>query len=196
MANQTGKHLAYTWALLGKLLNASLSLGQDRGKLLPPRWTSRLATAGVKSCALFAALALGIASSGAAATPIPQQAQDRPENQQQATATRQPTAVELESWRKAIIKTPRPKKACFTATYPATEWQEVPCKTPPHRPYPPKHGTRPLTVGSGTDYSAQVTGLISEAEGSFDGVTGVTHECAVPCPGADFTCPANPFLRW
>lgn len=195
MTNQTGKHLASTWALLGKALNASLSLWQDRVKLLRPRWIHRLARAGVKSCAMLAGLALGIASSGAAAaaaTAITQQAQDMPlANQQQAVAPRQPAEVERESWRKAILKTPRPKKACFTATYPETEWREVPCKTPPHRPYPPKHGIRPVTVGSGTDFSAQVTGDLSEAEGSFDSVTGVTSECAVPCPGSDFTCPVH-----
>jgi hypothetical protein len=35
-----------------------------------------------------------------------------------------------------------------------------------------------------------VTGHITEAEGSFDSVTGVTSECAVPCPGE--VCPVNP----
>ena len=38
----------------------------------------------------------------------------------QAQAQRPPTAVELESWRKTIVKTPRPKKACFVANYPET----------------------------------------------------------------------------
>jgi hypothetical protein len=35
-----------------------------------------------------------------------------------------------------------------------------------------------------------VTGHVSEAEGSFDIVTGVTSECAVQCPMG--VCPTNP----
>jgi von Willebrand factor type D domain len=42
----------------------------------------------------------------------------------------------------------------------------------------------------GTDFSPQVTGDITEAEGSFDSVTGVTSECAVQCPSG--TCPTSP----
>jgi len=97
----------------------------------------------------------------------------------------QPTAVELESWRKTILKTPEPKTTgCFTATYPETAWREIPCKTPlqsnklklylPIRP----GGTRTervggTTTGPGVDFSPKVTGHISEAEGSFDSVIGV-----------------------
>ncbi|MGB8901382.1 MAG: hypothetical protein WCC90_20050, partial [Methylocella sp.] len=69
-----------------------------------------------------------------------------------------------------------PKKGCFKATYPKTEWEEVPCATAPNRPYPPARGPRPETVGNGNDFTAQVSGLISSAVGSFDGVTGVTSE--------------------
>jgi hypothetical protein len=96
-------------------------------------------------------------------------------------AQAKPTAVELESWRKTILKTPRPKAGCFTATYPETKWREVPCKTPPHKLFlpSPRGGTRIERVGGstkavGVDFSPNVTGRISEAEGSFDNVTGVT----------------------
>ena len=110
----------------------------------------------------------------------------------------QPTDVERESWRKRIVATPRPKDGCFTATYPETEWREVPCKTPPNKLYPPKRGgmIRTETVGgNGSDYSAVVTGdMTTGAEGSFDPGTVVSGECAVQCPpqkGAP-VCPTNP----
>lgn len=88
-----------------------------------------------------------------------------------APTTGQPTAAELESWRRTILKTPRPN-GCFTATYPEKQWREVPCKTPPHKLYPPAKGGAPrpgiVGGGDGNDYSAQVTGHVSWAEGSFD----------------------------
>jgi hypothetical protein len=87
-----------------------------------------------------------------------------------------PSAENLEAWRKSMVATPRPPTGCFTASYPDTQWQEVPCTTAPDRPYPPKSGPPSETVGNGTDYSAEVTGSISEAEGSFVSVTGVTSE--------------------
>lgn len=85
------------------------------------------------------------------------------------------------AWRKSMMRTRRPKKGCFVATYPATKWREVQCKTPPNRPYPPKHGIRPAIVGgggNGTDFSAEVTGHVSQATGSFDNVANVTSESA------------------
>ncbi len=100
----------------------------------------------------------------------------------QTTAYQQATEVERESWRKTILHTPRPKRGCFVATFPETEWREVQCKpTPPTKPFPPRRvgGVRlPNTVGgSGPDFSAQpATGHISEGEGSFDSVSGVTSE--------------------
>lgn len=88
-----------------------------------------------------------------------------------------PSANELETWRQAIVHTKRPRKGCFTAKYPATAWTEVPCIKPPNTPFLRAKGIRPLNVGNGTDFSAQpASGLISEADGSFDQVTGVTSE--------------------
>jgi hypothetical protein len=88
--------------------------------------------------------------------------------------TSQPSTKSLHDWRKGMARVPLPRKGCFTSSYPSAEWQEVPCTTAPARPYPPARGPRPETVGNGNDVSAQVTGLISEAIGSFDSVTGVT----------------------
>ena len=90
------------------------------------------------------------------------------------------TEVALQSWRKAILKTSQPKKACFVAMYPEAVWHEVGCKTPPNRPLPPKLGMGAEQVGgaNGEEYSAQVQGHISTAEGSFESVGGVTSEIA------------------
>ena len=91
-------------------------------------------------------------------------------------AIQAPSAQQLEGWRKQMRQTPQPHAGCFTSAFPTTQWQEVPCTTPPAHPYPPARGTRPSTVGNGNDVSASVTGHISEAIGSFDSVTGVTSE--------------------
>jgi hypothetical protein len=115
----------------------------------------------------------------------------------QETVKRQPNEAERESWRQRIMQIPRPKNGCFAATYPEPKWREVPCTTPPHEPHLPKGAmTGTGTIGgTGTDFSAAVTSRISEAEGSFDSVVGVTNECSVPCPNGicptDPTCPPN-----
>ena len=90
--------------------------------------------------------------------------------------TQAPPTQSLKDWRAGMTQVPLPKKGCFTSSYPSTEWQEVPCTTPPAVPNPPARGPRPLTVGNGNDVSAEVTGHISTAVGSFDSVTGVTSE--------------------
>jgi hypothetical protein len=102
-----------------------------------------------------------------------------------------PSADELERWRQTIVHTKRPKKACFTAEYPATTWTEVPCGKPPKGPFLPAGGPRSLKVGNGTDFAAQAaSGYISRAEGSFDSVTSLKSACSVQCP--NLKCPTNP----
>lgn len=94
-----------------------------------------------------------------------------------------PSPKSLLSWHKSMVATPRPKKGCFTATYPDTKWQEVPCGAPATHFYQPKSGPRLFNVGdSYNDVSAQVTGHISTATGSFDPATVVTTEQQVPGP--------------
>ncbi|MGD0366538.1 MAG: hypothetical protein ABSA94_03715 [Acidobacteriaceae bacterium] len=140
--------------------------------------------------AVFAAATLG--SALAATSPVsamdePPQAQPtpKPKSAQQNGAPKAPparvnpgpSADELERWRQAIVHTRRPSKACFTAKYPATAWTEVPCVQPPNTPFLPARGLRPQTVGNGLDFSADpASGLISQADGLFDKVTGVTSE--------------------
>src|SRR4029077_13616255 len=80
------------------------------------------------------------------ATAPPPSAQSREEQQKR------------EAWRKSMSQHPVPKNGCFNASYPNTEWQEVPCGRP--SPYP-------NLVGNGNDFAAQTSGVISSAVGSF-----------------------------
>ncbi len=97
-----------------------------------------------------------------------------------ATVTQPPGEMTREVWRQTLTQTPTPKEGCFTAVYPETSWREAACKAAPNRPYPPKHGLRPQTVGNGVDFSARVSsGLISAATGSFDSVTAGATESGV-----------------
>ncbi len=81
-----------------------------------------------------------------------------------------------ETWHSNVQKAPLPNGGCFKAVEPSNEWQEVPCVAPPERPYLPISGSSPDTVGNGSDFSAQVTGAISSAIGSFPSVVGVGSE--------------------
>jgi hypothetical protein len=113
------------------------------------------------------------------------------------SAAPQPSAEELakrKAWGATIARTPAPKKGCFTASYPKTEWQEVPCGRP--SPYPNlARRPRPNQVGDSIDDSAQVSGLISSAVGSFVSVTpaAITEQGLVwtqqGCPPP--ICPPN-----
>jgi hypothetical protein len=99
-----------------------------------------------------------------------------------------PSIKELKSWRSSIMHVPRPKKGCFTADYPKTEWREVPCVKAPVRPYRPSRGQRSFTVGNGNDVTAEVSsGHISEAIGSFDSVAGVVNEYGIDPDTSAFT---------
>ncbi len=96
-----------------------------------------------------------------------------------------------ETWRTAMAQLPLPKKGCFEASYPSSEWREVSCTTAPGYPLVPKRGPRPLVVGAGNDICAEApTGFISMAIGSFDTVNNVTSESSpignsgVPVPDA------------
>jgi len=100
-----------------------------------------------------------------------------PPDSTEAQRARGTEPLSKDAWRETMSRIPMPtRKACFKATYPKTEWEEVPCATPPNRPYPPARGRRQQTVGNGTDFSGEVTNFISSATGSFDSVTGVTSE--------------------
>src|SRR5262252_3422084 len=68
-------------------------------------------------------------------------------------------------WRTSMADTPLPRTGCFKAVYPSTVWQPVPCSSAP----------QPTPLVPFKDFRAQTTGLISQAVGSFDSVTGVTN---------------------
>jgi len=80
-----------------------------------------------------------------------------------AAGPQTPSAEALKQWRATMVRASRPRGGCFKVTYPSTEWQPVPCGTPPHKPHFP-----------GEDFTAHFNGNISQAEGSFTNVTGVT----------------------
>ena len=94
-----------------------------------------------------------------------------------------------ETWHESMVRTALPKEGCFKVSYPNTDWQEVPCTTPPSFPLPRTRvgGNSSDTVGGGgsNDFVAQVTsGLISTAEGSFLSVTpGITETGIDPYTG-------------
>ncbi|MGA2132486.1 MAG: Ig-like domain repeat protein [Bryobacteraceae bacterium] len=96
------------------------------------------------------------------------------------------------AWRKSMSRTALPKKGCFQASYPSTEWREVPCKAPPSYPLPGRGGKpKPNTVGGGgtNDISAQVSGLISTAEGTFLRITPGATETGNTYSGASCSVP-------
>jgi hypothetical protein len=149
----------------------------------------------LKPCAMLVwlTLALSVVSVAQSASDA---SQEKKTTDQAQADSRVPTAVERESWRQTIIHIALPGKGCFVATYPETQWREMACKPPSTKLYPPRRPgmIRTETVGGGgpTDFSAVVTGHITEAEGSFDNVNGVTSECAVPCDPVTGVCPTNP----
>jgi hypothetical protein len=86
-------------------------------------------------------------------------------------------AKKRKDWALSMHKKAAPKKGCFTATYPDTEWKEVPCG-PAHKiPMIPRHGPRPLVVGNTNDVSAGApSGFISQTIGHFENINNVTSE--------------------
>ena len=109
-------------------------------------------------------------------------AQTPPAPPQPATAqppTTEPSPAQQEDWRRAMRQGPPSTPGCHAASYPSTQWQEVPCTTPPAIPFRPARGPGPATIGNGTDVSASVTGVISEAIGSFDSASGITGETGI-----------------
>ena len=84
------------------------------------------------------------------------------------------------TWRQAIAQ-PHTKdlaRGCYQTSYPSLQWQATTCRTAPEVPFEPAAGSTPrtATVGDDTDYSAEVTGTISSATGSFDDVSPTITE--------------------
>jgi hypothetical protein len=86
-------------------------------------------------------------------------------------------AKKRKDWAFSMHKKPQPKKGCFTAGYPDTEWKEVPCVAAPNLLFLPRHGLRAFTVGGGNDILAGApSGTITQAIGHFESPTNVTSE--------------------
>jgi hypothetical protein len=153
--------------------------------LKSPRFWAAIAVAG---------LATALAGSGGAAE-VGAQAQPHKAPNPPVAAQPNLSAEELERWRRTIVHTKRPKKACFTAQYPATAWTEVPCGKPPKIPLLPANRPQHLIGNYAEDAVAGVSRTIQSAEGSFDSVTGVTSECNAQCPTGgctkDLTCKSS-----
>jgi len=123
---------------------------------------------------LFAAvlIAAGGALIGAEAGAQP----PRPPAEARVQALSAAEAQRRTAWAVEIARVTPPKRGCFRAEYPSRTWLETACLIPPQRPYPPRAGPQPQSVGNGTDYSAQTPGLMSGAYGQFENVSGVTSE--------------------
>lgn len=74
-------------------------------------------------------------------------------------------------WQTAIAQVRQPGRGCYQASYPSLRWHAVKCVTAPRVPFAPASTHRGSTVGAGSDYSAQVSGLISKATGTFTDVS-------------------------
>jgi YVTN family beta-propeller protein len=80
-------------------------------------------------------------------------------------------------WQAAIAKVRAPGAGCYHASYPALHWQAVTCAVAPKwpvAPTPPAESARraaPAVVGAAIDYAARVSGVISQATGSFQDVS-------------------------
>jgi hypothetical protein len=192
--------------------SASLVIvASTKGTLSGLNRIAHLSGAITKFSAMLAVAALCVVSVGvskAAANGIAEPAQTAPvaaNNQAKPAAkpkTGKVTATQIdparEAWRKAMLKAPRQKETCATATYPDQQWHEVQCVTPPNRPIVVRKTIRPHTVGGGglgADVSlAMDDGYIEEGEGSFDKVEGVTSEQSNGVPNAfSLQINTNPF---
>jgi hypothetical protein len=90
----------------------------------------RLSSLGPGTFFWLALLNLTFIESASAQTPV------GPDVSTSAPAATQPlSAQSLEDWRALIATVPPPTEGCFAASYPSTEWHEVPCTTVPSRPY-------------------------------------------------------------
>jgi von Willebrand factor type D domain len=108
-----------------------------------------------------------------------------------ASAVARPGPLSTQQWHSDIAQLATPAKGCFTATYPNLAWHSVGCTKAPSKRYAPPAGASggsattattgpgPETVGNGVDFSAQVTGLMTGATGSFPAVAGVTSETSL-----------------
>lgn len=80
------------------------------------------------------------------------------------------TVMTKPQWQAAIAKVSAPGSGCYNASYPTLQWHAVNCVTARNVPLAPSK------VGNGVDYSAQVSGTISKATGTFTDVSSNISE--------------------
>jgi hypothetical protein len=106
-----------------------------------------------------------------------------------ASAATPPIANTMAAWQAGISQLRAPGTGCYRAAYPTLQWHAIKCVTAPKIPLAPVTGSArhagpatarhagPATVGDGTDYSAQVPGLITKGIGTFTNVSsGITEK--------------------
>ncbi|KAI5916452.1 hypothetical protein [Thauera sp. 2A1] len=84
-------------------------------------------------------------------------------------------------WHTKMGNLPLHRDGCFKAKYPDLKWEEIPCVDRENIPFSPMAKDIPYNVGNGNNYSAQVSGQLISAEGSFDqlvtnGIMGRTFQ--------------------
>ena len=92
------------------------------------------------------------------------------------------TVMTKTQWQAAIAQVPAPGSGCYNASYPKLQWSAVECVTARNWRFAPS------TVGNGVDYSAQVSGTISKATGTFKDVSSdITEKGQVDATGSKIT---------
>ena len=141
---------------------------------LKPIWKNFTLT-----CTSLTIAALSVSCSGPNAVEpngTPVHAQAKPVVAPAVVLARPSSEAEIDNWRSMMLGAPKPENACLVASYPERRWREIPCVKAPNEPLVPAHGFRRATVGNGVDYSAEVTGHVTDAEGWFHNITGVKSE--------------------
>jgi hypothetical protein len=86
----------------------------------------------------------------------------------------------MAAWQAEIGQVSTVGSGCFQAAFPALVWHAATCVTAPERPLAPAISTSrsgsPDAVGNGFDYSAEVSGKITRATGTFTGVSAKISE--------------------
>jgi hypothetical protein len=90
-----------------------------------------------------------------------------------AFAANHPSAQTKAQWHEEMANLRTPGSGCYHASYPSLQWHATKCLVAPNVPLAPRLQARggPVAIGNGADYSAQVTGKISQATGTFDNVS-------------------------
>jgi len=97
-----------------------------------------------------------------------------------AKAYGQPVPHTKAAWQKDIARVRQPGPGCYTASYPALTWKAVKCLPAPRAKFIPALSSAPaaptVSNGNSPNIEGQVTGLISQATGTFTNVNSGISE--------------------